>query len=333
MYRQALTISGGGFLGLFSATLLAELEKSLESPIAMHFDLCSGTPIGGVIALAIAAEVPMSRVVSVFEDHGRKIFSNKRAPQSSRERFLDFLSFATKPKYGNDNLRTALNELFGENSTIGDLKHPVAIPALNVTAGSTKVFKTPHHAKLFNDWKLRLVDVALATSAAPTFFPIAEVDNELYVDGGLFANSPDLIAHHELTQFLGAETSKVRILSIGTTMTRYSLAHEDGVNYGAYKWMSDARMFSMMLSAQQQMTEFMMSHMLGERYVRIDKAQSKEQERYLKLDSASDATYRELKGLAASAWRENRNALIAMVSLESAPAVLYYGPNKNTDTP
>ena len=331
MCRQALAISGGGFLGLFSAVVLAKLEETLDGPLASHFDLIAGTSIGGIIALAIAAEIPMSRVVSVFEEHGRNIFSTKRAPQYPHEHLLDFFSFALKPKYRSQALREALADLFGENAIIGDLKHPVAIPALNVTAGSTKVFKTPHHVSLFNDWRLRIIDVALATSAAPTFFPIAEVENELYVDGGLFANSPDLIAHHELTHFLGARSDDTRLLSIGTTTTRYSLAHEDGVAYGAYKWMSDARMFSMMLSSQQQMTAFMMRHMLDKRYVRVDKEQSKEQERFLKLDCASEATYKELKGLAASAWREHREEMAVIATSRANPVIFFHGPNKSRD--
>jgi len=49
-----LSLSGGGYRGLFTATLLQELEKALGNPIARHFDLITGTSIGGILGLAIA---------------------------------------------------------------------------------------------------------------------------------------------------------------------------------------------------------------------------------------------------------------------------------------
>src|SRR5947208_10008306 len=39
-----------------------------------------------------------------------------------------------------------------------------------------------------------LLDAALATAAAPTYFPSHKVGNETILDGGLIANAPELIA-------------------------------------------------------------------------------------------------------------------------------------------
>jgi len=324
-----LSIAGGGFLGLFSAFFLSEAERALGEPLASRFDLIAGTSIGGITALAVAAEIPLAQVVSLFEQQGPEIFSNRPAPQSPWGRFRDLTRSVAGPKYRAGPLRQAVEDLFGADRLLGDLQHPVVVPALNMTQGSTKVFKTAHHPHFFNDWRLTVVDVAMATSAAPTFFPIARVADELYVDGGLFANAPDLVAYHELNQFLGAKTSEIRLLSVGTTTAKYSLAHEDGVEYGAYKWMLDARLISTMLSAQQQLTEFMMRHILGDRFIRIDKGQAKEQERFLKLDSASPATIKELRGLAAAAWREQGHALTNVLTHRAQPAAFYHGSRKS----
>ena len=76
---QALCLSGGGFLGLFSAYFLAECEQSIGRPIASCFDLIAGTSIGGITALAVALEIPMTRVVQFFEERGPQIFSARRA--------------------------------------------------------------------------------------------------------------------------------------------------------------------------------------------------------------------------------------------------------------
>lgn len=62
---QILALSGGGYRGLYTATILAELERELGGPIARHFDLIAGTSIGGILALAIANEIPASSLAVV----------------------------------------------------------------------------------------------------------------------------------------------------------------------------------------------------------------------------------------------------------------------------
>ena len=74
----------------------------------------------------------------------------------------------------------AITKLIPQDAILGDALHPVAIPAVNVTQGQPQVFKTRHIAEWNRDWKLKVVDIALATSAAPTFFELAEVQGSLY---------------------------------------------------------------------------------------------------------------------------------------------------------
>ena len=52
---QILSLSGGGFLGLYTAAMLAELEERSGKPLNQCFDLIAGTSIGGIIALGLAA--------------------------------------------------------------------------------------------------------------------------------------------------------------------------------------------------------------------------------------------------------------------------------------
>ena len=96
---------------------------------------------------------------------------------------------------------------------------PVLIPSVNMTKGSVQMFKTAHDPRLVTDYRRRAADVAMATSAAPTFFPLAEIDGAYFADGGLVANAPDMCALHEACVFLGTKADDVSILSIGTTTT------------------------------------------------------------------------------------------------------------------
>ena len=209
---------------------------------------------------------------------------------------------ARKPRYSIAPLRTAITRLIDKDATLGDALHPVAIPAVNLTQGQPQVFKTRHKAEWNRDWKLNAVDIALATSAAPTFFELAEVDGNLYADGGLFANAPDLITLHEAEHFFDVPVGHQRLLSIGTTTKSYSVSFDAGRQFGLMNWiMEDQRLFSVTISSQQQFVDQLVRHRMGERYFRLDHEPSQEQAQDLGLDRASEAAQKTLLGLATKA--------------------------------
>jgi patatin-like phospholipase/acyl hydrolase len=231
------------------------------------------------------------------------------------------------PKYSQGPLRETIDRLLCSTSTIGDLKHRVIIPAINLTKGSPQIFKTPHNPALAADRVRRLTDIALATSSAPTYFPIAEVDDALYVDGGLFAASPDYLAVHEAVQFLGQTDEDIHILSIGTTTARYSFAYANGTDLGILGWSLRNRLIRVTLAAQQQSVEFMMRHRFGERYLRLDAEQSSDQEARLALDVATDDAKKTLRALAKSTiqvYKKNK-VLNAFMQHEAAAVTFYNG--------
>ncbi|MGO9944729.1 MAG: CBASS cGAMP-activated phospholipase [Rhodoblastus sp.] len=293
-----LSLSGGGFLGLYSIAVLAALEKEFGAPIARHFDLIAGTSIGGIIGLGLAREVPASDMQEAFARNGTTIFSGRPAPTGLLSTIADLRHSFLKPKYQPAALRTTIVDLVGEDTRIGELKHRIIIPTVNLTKGRPQVFKTPHHETFRTDLHQLVVEVALATSAAPTYFPVAEVGDALYADGGLFANSPDILAVHEARHFLGQSEDELHVLSIGTTTAQYSFAHANGRHLGLFGWAQDQRLVSAMIAAQQQSVDYMMRHRFQDRYLRLDADQSKEQERHLALDVATDDAQKTIRGLA-----------------------------------
>lgn len=298
---QALTLTGGGYRGLYTAKALQVMEDSIGEPIGRHFDLVCGTSIGGIVALAAAFEVPMRKVVEVFDAQGEAIFpaSQRAKRDASRLReYADLIRFASKARYSTAPLRDAITALIPADALLGDALHPVAIPAVNLTEGRPQVFKTRHVETWNRDWKMRAVDVALATSAAPTFFELAEIGNNLYADGGLFANAPDLVAVHEAEHFFKADVKAIRLLSIGTTTKSYSVSYGAGRNFGISDWMEGQRLLSVMISSQQQFVEQLVTHRLGANFLRIDREPSQEQADDLGLDLASSAAKKTLMGLA-----------------------------------
>lgn len=299
---HALALTGGGYRGLFTAQALASIEEATGQPIGRSFDLICGTSIGGIVAVAAAFEIPMAKVVEVFESRGPLIFpADRRAPDDGFFKKIDLARHLGKPRYESSPLRAAVEALIPSGTLLGDAIHPVAIPAVNLTQGSPQVFKTRHKAEWQRDSKLKVVDVALATSAAPTFFELAEIGGDRYADGGLFANAPDQIALHEAEHYFGVPSSSVHILSIGTTTRSYSVAHSAGRDFGIATWMDDARLLSVMISAQQQFVGQVIAHRLGERYLRIDREPSHEQAAELGLDIATESARSTLISLAKKA--------------------------------
>ncbi|WP_051938726.1 CBASS cGAMP-activated phospholipase [Luteibacter sp. 9135] len=258
---QILALSGGGFRGLYTASVIEQLEAHTNVPFGRHFDLIAGTSIGGVIALALAMEKPASAIVQLFTEHGALIFK-KRSWGYRRSRFSP------------DTLRRVLEGVFGD-ATLADCVHPVVIPAVNYSSGKPQMFKTPHDPRLTQDGRLRLVDVALATSAAPTYFPRHAMIEQQFVDGGLVANAPGLIALHESEIYLDLLPAQTRLLSIGTlsvpTDADPTANHEGGaVDWGRGSFLKTIgvtkRLFNLTISANEQMVDFMLRHRLGDRY-------------------------------------------------------------------
>lgn len=298
---RILSLSGGGFLGLYTAKVLADLEARAGEPLGRRFDLIAGTSIGGILALALAFEVPMRAVLALFTERGSDIFSPRALPSGPMSRLLDLSRSVLGPKYSGAALREALDSQLGER-LLGEALHHVVVPAVNITRGTTKVFKTPHAPLSRGDESLRAADVAMATSAAPAYFPAVRIGGSLYADGGLFAVAPDQIALHEATHFMGVDPAGVRLLSVGTAVEGYHPAENIDSGDGAVGWLSDGRLILTMLSVQQQHVQAMMEDRLGRRYLRIDAPWPADAG--LAIDVATDAAAATLAGLADWSMRE-----------------------------
>ena len=266
---RVLSLAGGGFLGLYTAVVLEALEARAGEPLARRFDLLAGTSIGGLLALALAYEIPMARLVRLFTEHGSAVFSSRALPSGALSRLLDLSRSVIGPKYSGEALREALQAEIGDKR-LADALHPVVVPAVDVGLCQTKVFKTPHAPASQGDGRLRAVDVAMAACAAPAYFPSVRIDRHIYADGGLFAVAPDQVALHELEHFMGVDPGRVSMLSIGTATAHYRPAEGVRDDTGAVGWLSDGRLVLTLIAVQQQHVQAMMEDRLGDRYLRLD---------------------------------------------------------------
>jgi uncharacterized protein len=113
-----------------------------------------------------------------------------------------------------------------------------------------------------------MVDVALATSAAPTFLPAARVDGHRLVDGGIWANNPSVVAITETVSVLGVPLGAIRVLNVGTTdeVTNHPKKLDTG---GFATWAKHA--VPLVLTASSRGAQGIAEHLIGrEHYSRFD---------------------------------------------------------------
>ena len=72
-------------------------------------------------------------------------------------------------RYNRFALERVLQEFLGEK-LLGESKLRHVIPAFDGRFSEVFLFKTRHHADYHQDWRRKMVEVAMATSAAPTIY-------------------------------------------------------------------------------------------------------------------------------------------------------------------
>jgi predicted acylesterase/phospholipase RssA len=107
----------------------------------------------------------------------------------------------------------------------------LCIPAFEGKHSEVFVFKTPHHPDYKIDRFEPMVKVALATSAAPTYFRPLEHNGYTLVDGGVWANNPIMLAVIEALVCFDIDRDQIDVLSLGCGDDPY-IVSDDQINTG-----------------------------------------------------------------------------------------------------
>lgn len=165
--------------------------------------------------------------------------------------------------YDSAALQELLENKFG-HITLGQIDHPLFLPATNIETGNVFVMKS-NYGQFDRDKSIRLVDAILASCAAPTYFKPREIGDHFLADGGLWANNPTLMAMIEAKFRLGQDINKVKVLSIGTgkcvkkyTRTNNPISRE----WGGTTW--GIGMLGLILNLQSIYTENMINLLFGD---------------------------------------------------------------------
>ena len=205
--------------GVMPARVLVELERLSGRPIAGLFDVIAGTSTGGLIAMGLTKPggdgkpgLTAQEVLDTYMKYGKSIFPRVQFRPMRWEQLRTsrpilaqrFGALASPARYGNarysrEGLRALVKEMLG-STRLSKAMADVIVPSYDWKAGRPFIFRSrgARNGDLIDP---TMVQVALATTAAPTYFPAFRLrapERELVlIDGGVVANNPASIAYYE----------------------------------------------------------------------------------------------------------------------------------------
>jgi uncharacterized protein len=333
---RVLTLDGGGMRGLYTASVLNALGQRFspkqELDIGKGFNLIIGTSTGGILACGLAAGVPISNITDIYRKHGRQIFTHP-LPRHQFAKFLWAICNLFFPANKNEPLHSSLENIF-KKQTLGDLfsarKIGLCIPSIDLATHKSQVFKTAHDPRRNADDERQLVDICLATSAAPIMLPIASINNphtknqtSHFVDGGLWANNPVLVGLIEALHITNLDQA-IEIVSIGTCPppSGGTLLPKE-IKRGIFGWNFGIKALELSMDAQasghQFMAKFLVEHLRKcNRKIKLlrfeQSAPSSDQATHLGMDNPSE------------------RACSTLIELGNSDALKHYGQSLDSES-
>ncbi len=225
---RILSIDGGGIRGLIAARVIARLEQLIsaeagaERRIADCFHLLAGTSTGGLLALGLTAPESQGSsrprlsgedLAGIYVDDGPAIFG------VGLLRRLATLFGWVAPRHSPAELERVLRERIGEARLANALRE-VVVTSYDMAEPGPHFFKR-WRARESPERDLPMIDAAMATAAAPTYFPSHGIGERALVDGGVFAANPVVAAVVEALKRTGERpsaltTDDLLVVSLGT---------------------------------------------------------------------------------------------------------------------
>ena len=297
---RILSIDGGGIRGIYPATFLAGLERRYlgGKSVAQYFDLIAGTSTGGILAIGLGTGICAAELRDLYVNRGCEIFPPIKARSFEKiircwRSFFQFFKYS----YNREALARILRETFGDRK-FGEAETRLCIPSFEGSHGEVYIFKTPHHPDFRIDWRENMTKIAAATAAASTFFQPLKDGGYTFVDGGVWANNPIMIALVDALTCFSVDPMRVRILSLGCGNDPYTVDKPKIASGGLWAW-RDLIYAAMRLQSQNALGQAGL--LIGaENVVRID---APEREKKIQMDDWRRAKD-ELPGAAEAALDE-----------------------------
>lgn len=214
--RYILSIRGGGIRGILPCCCLIKLEQQLGGLTRDHIHLCAGTSTGALLAAAVAAGIPAKDLLHVYTDRAGEIFTPGGIIADAKRIAEGFM-------YDPKHLQKVLVDVFGPAAkwTMNDCPVRVMISATAMNGHNWFfVQDTERNAKTTGG--VKLIDAAVASASAPTYFDHWRIDNidgktVRFFDGGIGGTAnPAYQACVEAFEYDDFSPRACRVVSLGT---------------------------------------------------------------------------------------------------------------------
>ena len=289
-------MDGGGVRTLASITFLKLLERKLGVKIHEKFDFFIGTSAGAISCLALASKnFSAIDLEKIWAPNNLK----KTMQSSSWELRLGLLQ--SNPKYTNVGKREVLKKYFGK-TILGESNKPVAVLSYDIQKRSPVLFRSYDK----EDKDISLVDVGDATSAAPIYYPTAKVGNRYLIDGAIVANHPVLHGYVEAKKLF--PDSEIRVLRVGTGLSKRSLNGEASMKWGIVGWLMHD-LFGLMVESS--LDHELAGEIIGEHYLRVNSAINSVNRR---LDDRSSSNIQRVVKMGEDWWEQFGDRTVKLLS-------------------
>ena len=326
---RVLSIDGGGIRGVIPGQVLVYLERQLQiksgnanARIADYFDFFAGTSTGGILTCALLtpdapgstkAKYTATQVLGFYKDRGNDVFDE------------DLFGGLLRPKYKAEGIEKVLKDYFG-NDELKNLIKPCLITSYDIERRRAHFF-TNLDAKIDDECNFKVIDATRSTSAAPTYFPPAQIESLsgkefALVDGGVFVNNPTLCAYSEIRQHVksfadsekNATAKEMLIVSIGTGVSEAPYMYDEAKKWGLTGWVQP--IIDIMMSGASETTDYHLEQMYDaiekpEQYIRLNIEIPKEVS--TDMDDASPENIKSLMLLGEKLVEEQKRVLDRLV--------------------
>ncbi|GAA4139266.1 patatin-like phospholipase family protein [Sphingobacterium kyonggiense] len=327
--KRILSIDGGGIRGIIPGMLLVALEdkikritKDPQAHLSQYFDFFAGTSTGGILASILLCPHPddptkprfsAQDALNIYVEHGTEIFTT-----SSWRRFLNQFGLLSE-LYDEHVLEKVLDSYFGDLK-LSQLIKPCIITAYNIELRKNHLFRQQKAISHGDSRDFYLKDVCRATSAAPTYFSVAEIYSIAgtrypLVDGGVFAHNPAISALLEvLKTYKTFKIDDVHILSLGTGIAKNAYRYEDFKKQKAIS--IGPALVDIMTSSSSESNDYFLRQLFrsvqhSANYIRIEPSNMSSIQPA--LDDASKSNIQKIVSLADKLISDNESMLDALV--------------------
>ena len=337
---RILSIDGGGTKGILPATLLHYVCEDLGKSPSELFDIFAGTSTGAILCLGMAHGWTPFELSSLYQRESKVIF---KEPLVDR---LSGLDEHLKANYSNHNLQKILQTYFGRK-TLGDLQmdpafggkgKEVMVCSFDLNPDDEEGAPSHYqpvvfHSSFKRDQHLSLVDIAMRSVAAPTYFPVVE---KKYIDGGVAINNPSMAAvayamngskatgkdHRQYLsngyKGLQIDRKDIKVLSLGTGISGLQRIEREKIgrgNWGNIQWIR--YLPDLLIESNVQSSIYYVRHVLEDgNFLRINPsfkdprlAQKILRDRKMAMDTTDPELLNALQVLAKATFEKNRGTL------------------------